>query len=97
VSAADRLYLLEAVPTLIAWGGRDRTIPIAHGRAAHAALPHSRFVTLPDAAHFPHLETPEALADALLDWIAHTEPATLDEDAWRSLLERRASARPRAA
>jgi pimeloyl-ACP methyl ester carboxylesterase len=97
VGAADRLYLLEAVPTLIAWGERDRTIPIEHGRAAHAAVPHSRFVELAGAAHFPHLEAPEALADALLDWIAVTEPASLDDDAWRALLRRRASARPRAA
>src|SRR5215208_171116 len=97
VSAADRLYLLEAVPTLIAWGERDRTIPIEHGRAAHAAVPHSRFVELEGAAHFPHLEAPDALAAALLDWIAGTEPASLDDEAWRSLLRRRASARPRAA
>src|SRR5215218_5347702 len=81
VSAADRLYLLEAVPTLIAWGERDRTIPIEHGRAAHAAVPHSRFVELQGAAHFPHLDA----------------PASLDDDAWRKLLRRRASARPRAA
>src|SRR5215217_9449330 len=97
VSAADRLYLLEAVPTLIAWGERDRTIPIEHGRAAHAAVPHSRFVELQGAAHFPLLEAPDALADALLDWIAATEPASLDDEAWRALLRRRASARPRAA
>src|SRR4051795_12091477 len=32
VSATDRLYLLERVPTLIARGGRDHTIPIEHGR-----------------------------------------------------------------
>ena len=31
VSARDRLYLLGEMPTLIAWGERDRTIPIAHG------------------------------------------------------------------
>lgn len=97
VGASDRLYLLEAVPTLIAWGERDRTIPIEHGRAAHAAVPHSRFVTLPGAAHFPHIEAPEALAATLLEWIAQTEPATLDEAAWHDLLRRRAAARPRAA
>ncbi|HEX5616783.1 MAG TPA: alpha/beta fold hydrolase, partial [Solirubrobacteraceae bacterium] len=97
VSALDRLYLLGPVPTLIAWGERDRTIPIEHGRAAHAAVPHSRFVELEGAAHFPHIEAPEALASALLDWIAATEPATLDDEAWRALLRRRASARPRAA
>ena len=39
VSADDRLYLLEAIPTLIVWGERDHTIPLAHGRAAHEAMP----------------------------------------------------------
>jgi len=99
VSATDRLYLLEGVPTLIAWGERDRTIPIEHGRAAHAAVPHSRFVTIPGAAHFPHLEAPSELAAALAEFIAETEPARLDEAAWRELLQRRSEARrrPRAA
>jgi pimeloyl-ACP methyl ester carboxylesterase len=99
VSATDRLYLLEAVPTLIAWGDRDRTIPMAHGLAAHEAVPHSRFVTLHGAAHFPHLEQPDALAEALHDFIATTEPAQLDEAAWQDLLRRRSAARkrPRAA
>src|SRR5215212_1440965 len=95
VSATDRLYLLEAVPTLIAWGERDRTIPIEHGRAAHATVPHSRFVTLPGAAHFPHLEAPAALAGALEEFIAGTEPARLDEAAWMALLRGRSQARPR--
>ena len=95
VSATDRLYLLEAVPTLIAWGERDRTIPLEHGRAAHAAVPHSHFVTFPGAAHFPHLEAPAELAAALDEFIAATEPASLDEDAWRSLLRRRSEVRRR--
>jgi pimeloyl-ACP methyl ester carboxylesterase len=97
VSATDRLYLLDGVPTLIAWGERDRTIPVEHGLAAHAAVPHSRFVTIPGAAHFPHLEAPDALARALEEFIAATEPASLDEEAWRALLRRRSEARPRAA
>jgi alpha-beta hydrolase superfamily lysophospholipase len=82
---------------LIAWGERDRTIPVEHGLAAHAAVPHSRFVTLPGAAHFPHIEAPDALAAALRDFIATTEPAALDEAAWQRLLRERSVARPRAA
>ena len=39
VSAVDRLYLLGPVPTLIVWGERDNTIPIAHGMAAVEAIP----------------------------------------------------------
>src|SRR3954469_18496974 len=93
VSATDRLYLLSGMPTLIVWGERDNTIPIAHGRAAHAAVPHSRFVTLPRAAHFPHLEDPDGLAPALGAFIADTEPAHLDEPTWQALVRDRSPAR----
>jgi pimeloyl-ACP methyl ester carboxylesterase len=97
VSATDRLYLLRDLPTLIAWGERDRTIPLEHGIAAHRAIPGSRFVTIPGAAHFPHLERPDELATALLDFIASTEPARFDEATWQALLRGRSAARPRSA
>jgi pimeloyl-ACP methyl ester carboxylesterase len=95
VSAVDRLYLLGAVPTLIVWGERDRTIPIEHGRAAHAAIPESRFETLPRAAHFPHLEDPDGLAEILRDFLATSEPYTLDADDWEELLDSRTVRRRR--
>jgi pimeloyl-ACP methyl ester carboxylesterase len=82
VSAVDRLYLLGEMPTLIAWGERDHTIPIEHGRAAAAAIPNCRFVSLPGVAHFPNLEDPEGLAAALSDFLATTEPLQVDEAAW---------------
>jgi pimeloyl-ACP methyl ester carboxylesterase len=87
VSATDRLYLLEAIPTLIVWGERDHTIPIEHGRAAHRAIPRSIFRTLPRAAHFPNLEDPEGLADALLEFIAGTDPVPAEALAdWGAVL-----------
>src|SRR5687768_6783696 len=43
VSASDRLYLAQHVPTLIVWGARDPVIPASHGASAHAAIPGSRF------------------------------------------------------
>ena len=87
VSATDRLYLLEAIPMLIVWGERDHTIPLEHGRAAHRAMPHSHFRTLPRAAHFPNLEDPDGLAAALLEFIAATEPAPAEALAdWGSVL-----------
>jgi pimeloyl-ACP methyl ester carboxylesterase len=95
VSANDRLYLLDGTPMLIVWGERDRTIPIEHGRAAHAAAPHSRFVTLRKAAHFPHLDDPEGLAAAVAELIETTEPVHHDERSWREVLRRRSEARPR--
>jgi pimeloyl-ACP methyl ester carboxylesterase len=89
VSAVDRLYLLGPVPTLLVWGGRDNTIPAGHGRAAHEAIPHSRFELLPRAAHFPHLEDPDGLADVLLDFIGTTEPCRLDDADWSELISSR--------
>jgi len=90
VSATDRLYLLAQMPTLVVWGERDHTIPLEHGRAAHEAVPESRFATLPRAAHFPHLEDPEGLSEVLLDFLATTQPARYRDDGWGELLAPRA-------
>ncbi len=90
VAANDRLYLLESIPTLIVWGERDNTIPIAHGHAAQRAIAGSAMRTLPSAAHFPNLEDPEGLAGALLEFIADTEPAAADTLAdWGAVLAQR--------
>ncbi|HTB70052.1 MAG TPA: alpha/beta fold hydrolase [Solirubrobacteraceae bacterium] len=89
VSATDRLYLLEALPTLIVWGERDNTIPLAHGRAAHAAIPHSSFRTLPRAAHFPHLEDPDGLSELLREFMRMTRPGAIEDGDWGAILARR--------
>ena len=96
VSARDRLYLLGDMPTLIVWGERDRTIPIAHGREAEAAIPRCRFETLPRAAHFPHLEDPEGLAAVLADFLATTAPAHIDDSEWAAVIAQQAKSRLRA-
>jgi pimeloyl-ACP methyl ester carboxylesterase len=89
VSARDRLYLLGSMPTLIVWGERDNTIPIAHGREAHESAPGSRFETLPRAAHFPNLEDPEGLAAVLRDFLETTQPAPIDDADWGGIVARR--------
>jgi pimeloyl-ACP methyl ester carboxylesterase len=89
VSATDRLYLLESMPTLIVWGERDHTIPMRHGRAAHEAIPGSRFRTVPGAAHFPHLEEPDSVAALLRQFVAESEPGSIVDGDWGSLLAHR--------
>ena len=89
VSATDRLYLLEALPTLIVWGERDNTIPPAHGRAAHEAIPRPSFRTLPQAAHFPHLEDPDGLSEVLREFMRTTRPGAIEDGDWGAILARR--------
>jgi pimeloyl-ACP methyl ester carboxylesterase len=93
VSATDRLYLLESLPTLIVWGERDNTIPLAHGRAAHEAIPHSSFRTLADTAHFPHLEDPDGLSELLREFISSTRAGAIKDGDWGSILARRSPPR----
>src|SRR4051812_1889918 len=87
VGAQDRLYLLTDFPTLIVWGERDHTIPLDHAREAHEAIPGSRFETLPNAAHFPHIEDPQALAAVLRDFIDSTEPGLIEDADWGGIIE----------
>lgn len=86
VTAQDRLYLAEGTPMLIVWGDRDPIIPVAHGRAASAALPDSRFETFEGAGHFPQLDDPLRFAELLAGFVASTEPARHDVDEVRARL-----------
>src|SRR4051794_16411169 len=88
VSATDRLYLAENMPFLIIWGGRDKIIPVAHGRDAHRQVPGSRFEEFPNAGHFPQLDEPERFVETVTDFIESTEPSEYDADRLRELLLR---------
>jgi pimeloyl-ACP methyl ester carboxylesterase len=51
------------VPTTVAWGALDVPLLITECRTAAARIPGARTVVLPGAAHFPHLERPQCLAE----------------------------------
>jgi pimeloyl-ACP methyl ester carboxylesterase len=74
VSAVSKLHLSSGLPTLLIWGDQDRIIPVAHGYAAHDALPDSRLEVLSGVGHFPHVEAPTAVVEILDDFIATTGP-----------------------
>jgi pimeloyl-ACP methyl ester carboxylesterase len=92
VSARDRLYLTEDMPTLIVWGDRDPIIPLQHGLDAHAAIPGSRLEVFPGAGHFPHCGSPVRFAEVVTAFVRETRPAEVSTARLRELLVTRKSA-----
>ena len=74
VSALDRLYLADQMPTLIIWGADDPVIPVEHGRRAHQLVGHSRYVEIPGSGHWPMLDEPELIIRELMTFMEETEP-----------------------
>jgi len=72
VSALGKIHVSHGLPTLLIWGEQDRIIPVAHGYAAHEAVPGSRLEVLAGVGHFPHVESPNAVVDILDDFITTT-------------------------
>jgi pimeloyl-ACP methyl ester carboxylesterase len=86
VNATDKLYLAEAVPTLILWGDRDPIIPARHGIRAHELMPGSRLRIFDGAGHFPHHDDPPGFAAAITEFVDTTQPSEPDEDRLRRLV-----------
>ncbi len=74
VSARAYLPLADELPTLIVWGDRDPIIPVAHARATHEIMPHSRLEIFPGVGHYPHCEAPESFVRVLTEFIRSTKP-----------------------
>jgi pimeloyl-ACP methyl ester carboxylesterase len=77
VSAADRLYLAEALPLLLVWGGSDTVIPVRHAHDLHAQLPGSRLEVFAGAGHFPQVDDPGRFAAVVADFVATTADQVL--------------------
>ena len=65
------LYRIAA-PTLIVWGEGDGFVSTAHGQAYHEGIGGSKFKTIPNAGHLPHIEAPEACADVMSSFLIKT-------------------------
>lgn len=74
VRATDKLGAVTApASVLIIWGEADSTVPMAHGVHAHEMLPGSRFLSVPDAGHHPHVDAPDLVGEAILRHIVAVE------------------------
>ena len=89
VNATDKLYLAEAVPTLILWGDQDPIIPARHGIRAHELMPGSRLKVFPGCGHFPHHDDPLGFTDTITEFVDTTQASEPDEDRLRRLVVER--------
>lgn len=96
VSAIERLYLAESMPTMLLWGANDRIIPAGHARTAHEEMPGSRLEIVEDAGHFVALEQPERVTELILDFLATTEPAQITATEMRDVMRAHRPRRRRA-
>ena len=80
VSAHDRMYLTERIPTMLVWGEDDPIIPVAHAHQAHDAMPGSRLEIMDGCGHYPHCEDPKRFVRILLDFMDTTDPVTIQAD-----------------
>ena len=88
VSALDRLYLADQMPTLIVWGDNDPIIPVEHGRNAHRIVEHSRYVEIPGSGHWPMLDAPDRIVQELTEFMEETEPFQWSLETVRDRLRR---------
>ena len=63
------------IPTLLIWGESDGLVPVRFGEAYRDGIPSSRLVVLPEAAHAPHDEQPEAFLKTLCGFIDAASPS----------------------
>jgi 3-oxoadipate enol-lactonase len=70
-----------SVPTLILTGREDRTATVEAARTMQARVRNSELFVVPDAAHLPNMEQPNAFNAAVLDFLSRSAGMSLDERA----------------
>ena len=71
MSRADSRPLLASVkcPTLVLTSDTDNTVPNEASFEMAKAIPGAKLVVIPDCGHMTQLEKPDAVTQALLDWM----------------------------
>lgn len=64
-----RLHRVTA-PTLVVWGKQDGLVPLAYAERWKALVPGARVQVIDRCGHLPSVERPEALAEAVVGFLA---------------------------
>ena len=62
-----RLHRID-IPTLLIWGEGDQVVTPSYGEAFRGMISGASMVLIPDAAHSPHVEQPEAFVKHFLEF-----------------------------
>ncbi|MEW6442819.1 MAG: alpha/beta fold hydrolase [bacterium] len=68
-SIVNRLSSIK-IPTLIAWGREDPSLPVKHAYVAQRNIPHSELYVFENCGHFPNLEKTEEFNRVVMDFLA---------------------------
>jgi pimeloyl-ACP methyl ester carboxylesterase len=69
-NSLPRLLPYVSTPTLVVWGEDDRVIPAATAQQWQELLPNAQLRLIGECGHFPDVEQPEALAQAVASFMA---------------------------
>jgi pimeloyl-ACP methyl ester carboxylesterase len=56
-------------PTLVLTGDEDNTIPNSLSKEMAGGIHGAKLTIIPNCGHLPQVEQPQAIADALVDWL----------------------------
>ncbi len=69
VPASEEFFAELDRPALVVWGRRDAYIPVRFAEAHRRAFPHARYVYLDRSGHWPYLDDPGRVAEAVLPFL----------------------------
>lgn len=59
------------IPVLIVGGAQDRMIAPRHNELLSERIPHAEFVEIPASGHYPYIESPDAFAQVVRDFLTN--------------------------
>ncbi|HWO94364.1 MAG TPA: alpha/beta hydrolase, partial [Dehalococcoidia bacterium] len=70
VTAAAEALSPWGIPALVIWGKRDPYISYLDAQRALGLLPEAEFILLDGSGHWPFVDNPDAVADAIVPFLS---------------------------